>query len=162
MRTALLGTLVFLSLSPRLVLAQASLAPPTAAPPGPIEPPVQFPPLFPAVPPEAPAPQIQPFELPPEAGGPLGRVWARAEYLMWWIRDTRLPPLVTANRTGPVPVLGLSSTSVVVGGGELDNQDRSGARFTVGFALDSAQSLGVEASYFLLGSRTTTVGAGST
>ena len=33
--------------------------------------------------------------------GPCGRVWASAEYLVWWIRDMNLPPLVT---TGPATV----------------------------------------------------------
>src|SRR5438067_2290525 len=27
--------------------------------------------------------------------GPPGRVWARAEYLLWWMKDDHIPPLLT-------------------------------------------------------------------
>ena len=38
-------------------------------------------------PPETHAPELP---IPPEP-----RLWGRAEYLLWWVRDARLPPLVT-------------------------------------------------------------------
>ncbi|MCC6417664.1 MAG: BBP7 family outer membrane beta-barrel protein [Gemmataceae bacterium] len=94
----------------------------------------------------------------PPGAGPLGRSWQRAEYLLWWIKDSELPPLATANVSGAsVATLDHEATAVVVGG-DLDNLDRSGGRFTVGFALDPAQTVGLEGTYFFLGSRTTTVG----
>jgi hypothetical protein len=101
------------------------------------------------------------FDQPPPGGGPLASEWQQFEYLLWWIRDTRLPPLITANRSGTIPVLNDPGTTVVVGNSEMRNLDHSGGRFTVGFALDSARTIGVEGNYFFLGSRTTTVGTGS-
>jgi hypothetical protein len=100
------------------------------------------------------------FDKPP-AGGPLAREWQQFEYLLWWIRGTRLPPVIAANRSGIVPVLNDPTTTLVVGNSEMRNLDHSGGRFTVGCALDSAQTIGLEGNYFFLGSRTTTVGTGS-
>ena len=69
------------------------------------------------------------------------------------------PPLAAANPTLAAN-LGNDSTLVVVGG-DLSNQEHSGGRFTLGFALDPAQTVGLEGTYFFLGTRTTTVGASS-
>jgi hypothetical protein len=169
MRRSILSALVVLALSVSRLGAQAVLAPPTEVPPGSVEGPVRLggsavtPPSgqepvrqLPVEPQAAP----QSFDAPPE-GGPLAREWQQFEYLLWWIRDARVPPLITANRTGPVPVLSEPSTTVVVGNRGLDNLDHSGGRFTLGGALDSAGTLGLEGTYFFLGSRTTTVGAGT-
>src|SRR5437879_5413244 len=53
-----------------------------------------------------------------EPCGPAGRAWVRGEYLLWWLRDSAPPPLVT---TGPasaqVPgALGQPGTVVLFGG----------------------------------------------
>jgi hypothetical protein len=155
-----------LSLSAPLVLAlavgpagaQAVLAPATDTPPGgQAEPPVRFARSLANAPAEPPPP----FEPAVAVGGPLPKAWERMEYLLWWIRDTRLPPLITANKSGNVAILTEPGTTVVAGNSHLDNKDRSGGRFTLGAALDDAQTLGLEANYFFLGSRTTTVGSGS-
>lgn len=86
--------------------------------------------------------------------GPPGRFWLSAEYLMWWIKDANLPPLVT---TGPavLPTPGAIGTPGTVGllGGNVDQGMFSGGRFTAGFWLNDCQTKGVEASYFFLGSR---------
>jgi hypothetical protein len=152
--------LVLLALAIRPAWGQAVLAPPIAtSPDGQPELPATF---------AAPVGITQPPETggempsPATPAGPLPRAWQRMEYLLWWVRDTRLPPLITANSSGTVPVLSDASTTVVPGTTSVDNKDRSGGRFTVGFALDSDQTIGVEANYFFLGSRTTTVGTGST
>ena len=59
--------------------------------------------------------------------------WARAEYLLWWIKDAPMPVPVVA--TGPIvdnlqPVLGQPGTSVLIGGESIGNSTRSGGRFT--------------------------------
>jgi hypothetical protein len=164
-----LAALMLIALVVRPVGAQAVLAPATDTDPGPAPVPVQIgaPVLIAPVQQEPvrqeavqqPAPP-ESFD-PPLGSGPLAREWQQFEYLLWWIRDTRLPPLITANRTGIVPVLSEASTTVFAGNSEMGNLDHSGGRFTVGFALDSAQTVGVEGNYFFLGTRTTTVGAGS-
>jgi hypothetical protein len=169
-----LAALVVISLGVRPVWAQAILAPATEVAPAPVAvpgrvgapvkvAPVRQQPVQQEAVPQAAQQQSAPesFDQPPAGGGPLAHEWQQFEYLLWWIRDTRLPPLITANRSGILPVLNDPSTTVVAGNSEMRNLDHSGGRFTVGFALDSAQTIGVEGNYFFLGSRTTTVGTGS-
>lgn len=83
-----------------------------------------------------------------------GRFWAGAEYLMWWTRDDRAPPLLT---TGPLPlpvgVLGDPNTAILLGGRHLDHETYSGARFTGGVWLGACNSIGLEGSYFFLGQK---------
>ena len=89
------------------------------------------------------------------AGGPPSRFWVRGEYLLWWIRDSHFPALITTSVPGAsaLPgVLGQPGTTVLFGG-DVDNQVRSGGRFTGGFWLDDAQTIGLEANFFFLGSR---------
>jgi hypothetical protein len=90
------------------------------------------------------------------AGGPASTFWLRGEYLLWWIRDSQFPPLVTTSVPGAsaLPgVLGQPGTAVLFGGSGVDNQVRSGGRFTAGLWLDGGQTTGLEGSYFFLGSR---------
>jgi hypothetical protein len=117
----------------------------------------------PGPPPEAPPP-IQHFEPQPEPVAPrhgaLGRAWQRMEYLLWWIKDTELPPLAAGNPTTAAS-LDSDSTLVLIGG-DLSNQEHSGGRFTLGFALDPAQTVGLEGTYCFLGTRTTSAATSST
>jgi len=55
----------------------------------------------------------------------------------------------------PLPgALGQTGTSVLFDGSHDDSKPRSGGRFTGGFWLDPCRTVGVEASYFFLGTRT--------
>ncbi len=93
-----------------------------------------------------------------------GRVYVEADYLFWWTRPTRLPPLVIgANLTTPgaVPALNEPGTSVLIGDKQVDAGARSGARFCAGFWLDSGETLGLEASGFVLEQAHSTFTAGS-
>lgn len=97
------------------------------------------------------------------ACGPFGRMWVSVEYLHWWTRAMKAPPLVT---TGPAsatgPVIGAPGTVALIGGGDLEeHQSRPGVRFTFGGWLDACQTKGFEASYFCLGSRSTDSAIGS-
>jgi hypothetical protein len=89
--------------------------------------------------------------------GPL--LYASGEYLLWWIRDSHDPVLATTGqfhlepRSGGGGVLGKSDTVVLLGG-DVDNEERSGGRFTVGGFLPQSK-LGWEASGFFLGERST-------
>jgi hypothetical protein len=91
------------------------------------------------------------------ACGPHGCVWFRGEYLLWWTKNGPVPPLVTTSPagtpSGSAGVLGLPTTTVLVGNSNLDFDERSGARFTAGFWFDDCQKHGFEASYFFLGRR---------
>jgi hypothetical protein len=91
---------------------------------------------------------------------PAGRFWVSGEYLLWWIRDSHLPPLVTASPPTSGGILGQPGT-VVLFGGRTDNEERSGGRFRAGYWLDSQQTFGLEGGYFFLGSRSVNFNAGS-
>lgn len=88
--------------------------------------------------------------------GPPSCFWLRGEYLLWWIKDSQVPALVTTGVPGATTlpgVLGQPGTMVLFGGSEVDNQVRGGGRLSGGFWLNNCQTFGVEASYFFLGSR---------
>ncbi len=100
-----------------------------------------------------------------EVCGPPGRFWFDADYLLWWVKGSPLPPLVTTSPLGtPLPqvgVLGGPNTSILVGNGGSDTEERSGGRFGVGYWLDDCQTIGVEANFLFLGNRGTTFAASS-
>ncbi len=91
--------------------------------------------------------------LPPETPPAPARFWAGAEYLLWWTQQGRLPPLVTASTPSAAAILG-PNTAVLFGGSRLDNEERSGGRFLLGGWLDAERSVGLEAGYLFLGTRT--------
>lgn len=97
-----------------------------------------------------------------EAKGPLGPSWSSYEVLVWWNKAQPLPPLVTATRTGAVPVFGTPDTVLLVGGRAMSTQGVAGGRFLMGNSLTEAETVGWELVYFFLGSRTfkTTASAG--
>lgn len=88
-----------------------------------------------------------------EPCGPPGRCWVRGEYLLWWLKDSPLPPLVTTGPAGSLGILGESGTAVLVGGRDQDLGGFSGGRFAVGAWLDCCQTCGVELGGFFLGNR---------
>src|SRR5262249_46381240 len=50
---------------------------------------------------------------------------------------------------------------VLFGGSGVDNEERSGGRFTAGYWLNRSQTVGVEGSYLFLGSRSVNFAAGT-
>jgi len=92
-----------------------------------------------------------------------GRFWINAEYLMWWMKGSPLPTLVTTGpSTSPTPgAIGAPGTGVLFGGGNVGQGLFSGGRFTAGFWLNDSQTLGIEAGYFFLGSRSDDFAASS-
>jgi hypothetical protein len=93
----------------------------------------------------------------PDAFGPGGpRFYGRAEYLLWWLKEARVPPLVTTgppDPSGQSGVLGRPGTVLLFGGSEVGGDVRSGGRLTLGYWCDDARTMGVEGSFFLLGQR---------
>ncbi len=88
--------------------------------------------------------------------------YASGEYLMWWIRDSELPPLVTtSNPVESLGVIGLPGTAVLFGGGTVDNGERSGGRYTLGWWCDPCSLCGIEGSYLFLGDSSVTFAASS-
>jgi hypothetical protein len=97
-----------------------------------------------------------------------GSFYGSAEFLLWRLRDSQTPPLVTTSAVTPPPpiappfpgAIGTPGTSILFGG-EIDHGWRPGARFTLGYWFDPCQTLGVEASIFALEHRAVTYQAGS-
>jgi hypothetical protein len=83
-----------------------------------------------------------------------GQPYAGVEYLLTWIRESRLPPLVTSGSLADlVPAaLGQPGTRILLEG-KLDDLERSGARFTLGYWCDAEHTLGFEARGFFIGER---------
>jgi hypothetical protein len=77
------------------------------------------------------------------------------QYLLWWTKGQRLPPLVTVGSPDDMPpgALGQPGTVEVIGNQTVDDGVRSGGWFTAGVWIDEAQTLGVEASAFYLAPR---------
>ena len=86
---------------------------------------------------------------------PPGRIWLRADYLMWWTNGTKLPPLVTTSPAGtPVAQAGvLPAATILYGNQTIGNDGRGGVRTTMGMWLDYCHVWNVEFDYFMLGER---------
>src|SRR5262245_56791462 len=74
-------------------------------------------------------------------------VYGSGEYLLWWIKNGRVLPLVTGGGNG---VPGSPGTRILVDSLDFVDDFRQGGRFALGYRFESAPSLGVEANYFVL------------
>ena len=84
--------------------------------------------------------------------GPSGRFWLRADYMLWWTKGSRLPPLVTTSTNiEDGGRLGQPTTSVLVGNSWINGGSRSNVRLTFGFWFDCGQTVGMEFDLFSLG-----------
>jgi len=93
------------------------------------------------------------------------RMWASCDYLMWWTKNIPVNcPLLTESTSPLLPgegLVGASDTSVVLGGQPYSLQQRSGARFTVGSALDSNGMWGMECVYLFIAPSSSNQSVGS-
>ncbi|NBO92275.1 MAG: hypothetical protein EBV06_08175 [Planctomycetia bacterium] len=109
-----------------------------------------------------PPPLPEPFYEELGASGP--RFYFGAEYLLWWTKGDKAPPLATAGPNDPNVVspgaLGDPGT-LLLRDGELFGEMRSGARFTAGWFLDPCGEKAIEISGFFLGTRSTKFDANS-
>jgi hypothetical protein len=80
--------------------------------------------------------------------------WADAQYLLWWTKGVKAPPLVTTSPgttpAGTAGVLGQPGTTVLFGGEHLHDDTQPGARFSLGGWLGPDHRLGVELGYLFL------------
>jgi hypothetical protein len=101
-----------------------------------------------------------------EPCGPPGRFWASAEYLLWWIKDQPVPPLVTASPAGTpatsAGVIGVPGNAIIFGGSDLNDHAFSGGRLEFGFWLDDCHKAGLETDFFFLGTRRSDFDTGGT
>ncbi len=85
------------------------------------------------------------------------RVEARVEWLLWFGKGDRVPPLVTTGPSTPrdqAGVLGAAGTSVLFGDEGLNESASNGARFSLDYWLTRDHAAGVEFQYFFLGRNT--------
>jgi hypothetical protein len=112
-------------------------------------------------PPDVCIPEPVRWESPGDAdsrGGTCG-FWASGEYLLWWLKNGRVPPLVTAGGNG---VPGSPGTQVLLDNLNFADDVRQGGRFALGYHFEAAPFLGVEASSFFLTDRRSDAGFSST
>jgi hypothetical protein len=81
-------------------------------------------------------------------------LWASAEYLLWWTKNGRVSPLVTAGGNG---ALGSPGTRVLLDSLDFDNGVRHGGRFALGYYFAKNPLVGIEANYFFLAERQSSV-----
>jgi hypothetical protein len=90
----------------------------------------------------------------PVQGRPLDHgLYGQIEYVLWWLREGRVPPLLTTSAPASAGVLGRADTQILYGDDRLETRhgDRfNGTRFTLGYRFGDCQALGVEASAFFL------------
>src|SRR5262249_49303995 len=91
------------------------------------------------------------------------RFYATAEDILWWVKGSPLPPLVTQGSFGdPIPgALGSPGTLILYGNNAVGSGPRSGGRFMLGYWFGDEHCLGLEAGGFSLGTRTTSFTASS-
>jgi hypothetical protein len=76
-----------------------------------------------------------------------------AEYVLWWLREGRVPPLVTTGSPASQGLLGQPDTRALYGDDRLETRhgDKfNGVRMGLGYWFDDEHSLGVEGNGFLL------------
>jgi hypothetical protein len=84
--------------------------------------------------------------------------WGSGEYLLWWLKSGRVPPLVTAGGDGK---LGSPGTQTLVDSLNFDDDVRQGGRFSFGYRFENNPCIGVEATYFFLAGRQSDAGFSS-
>jgi len=90
--------------------------------------------------------------------GTVGGYWMRAEYLQWWTKGSRMPPLLTTS-TDPHGggALDDPATAIVFGNTRVANRGRSSFRIRLGYWFDPCRNLGWDVEYFDLGLQPTSI-----
>jgi hypothetical protein len=86
----------------------------------------------------------------------LTRWWTTVDIMAAWMHSVNLPPLVTSSTIGTpqaaAGVMGIGTTNVQFGNYDVGDGTRPGIRLGAGGWLDDERTLGIEASFFVLGS----------
>ncbi|HEX3314166.1 MAG TPA: BBP7 family outer membrane beta-barrel protein [Gemmataceae bacterium] len=96
--------------------------------------------------------EVTEIEMPP-VPGPAPRLEAEADYLYWFIRSMRTPPLLTTGPAGGFAVLGQPGTQIVYGDDRLESRhdDRYvGVRFGFDWWFDEERTFALHGSAFFL------------
>jgi hypothetical protein len=76
-----------------------------------------------------------------------GHIWLSADYLLWWLKEPKVPPLVTSGSPASAGVLGNPGTTVLFGGDHLDMIHYDGIRASMGYTCPD-EILGIEGTGF--------------
>ena len=93
-----------------------------------------------------------------------GKLWVRAEYLLWWSPGYSVPALITTSTSSDFSTagaLGQSGTSVLFGNGQLANENRSGIRIGAGYLLMPCRDISIEGYYTTTGTLSNSFAANS-
>jgi hypothetical protein len=93
----------------------------------------------------------------PSTGQDTERIWASAEYLLWWLTDNRIPVVIGALPAAQAPNIAdlpPGAIAPLFDGSKLDFRASSGVRCTAGGFIDEDQYFGLEGSVFVLDRRT--------
>ncbi len=92
------------------------------------------------------------LEFPADAVSEVDHLHLRADYLYWYLRRLRVPPLLTAGPAGSSGLPGENGTTVLRGGDRLESRhDRYvGIRSIADWWFDSEETLGVQADVFIM------------
>ncbi len=87
--------------------------------------------------------------------GARGVMYARGEYLLWWLEGMNTPELVVQlnniDLTNPTNPIFEGPSQILYGGNRVLEDERSGGRITLGLWLDDYGQWGVEGDYLRLG-----------
>jgi len=140
------------------VAASADGAPtPVVQVPPPVAP-AASPALTPAMPakpncdtaPVLPASTFSPTRHSEYASGPDADVWFNAEYILWWIKNERIPTLVGTSPTADVQTGSLKDITPIYGDTTVHYHEQSGVRLSAGGWINESHTIGLDASFFQL------------
>jgi hypothetical protein len=99
------------------------------------------------------------FDAPP-AGGvnynadpvPERHIWGRAEYLLWWLKNQQLGPILGTIPDKDAPLVDLPANDITpfFGGHSINDGALSGVRLELGVGLDEAGNWGISGEFFQL------------
>jgi hypothetical protein len=81
------------------------------------------------------------------------RLNMRAEFLLWWMNNDRVPVLGTTGTPASGGILGQPGTTNLFGPGAVDLSNRMGGRFGATLLLDESSGWGVDGNFLFLGQR---------
>jgi hypothetical protein len=87
-------------------------------------------------------------------------IWFDVDYLLWWTKQAHVPALVTSTLPSDSGLLGPANPQTLYSGGDVNDDGRSGGRFSFGFWFQDTHVLGLETTYFFLGQRTALLASG--
>jgi putative beta barrel porin BBP7 len=102
---------------------------------------------------DVPAPSgAAPISVEPCTANPESRFHFRGEYLYWWLREARIPPLVTTGSMESQGILNEHDTTVLYGDDKLQSRHIRyvGTRWTLGYELDPEGTLALEVNAMFL------------